>query len=185
MQLESVETATESQRRWHDEHKRRQARFVATARDHERGKTIQIIQEEPASEPVPATEPEQEYYFGIPVVLEKQDEPEIRPIATCELIKRAVCKYFRITLMDIVSERRDRYICRPRMVAFYLCRKLTTNSFPQIGRKFGDRDHTTVLNGIRRIEELRAIHADINAAVESISSQFANPTISSKIKPTR
>lgn len=67
-------------------------------------------------------------------------------------IKRATCKYFEITKIDIDSTRRTMGIVYPRQLAYFLSKTLTHNSFPEIGRRFGGRDHTTVLHGFRKIE---------------------------------
>jgi chromosomal replication initiator protein len=73
---------------------------------------------------------------------------------TIDEIQRKVAEHFSIKVTEMSSSRRARNVARPRQVAMYLAKKLTTRSFPEIGRKFGNRDHTTVLHGVRRIEEL-------------------------------
>ncbi|MEM7520665.1 MAG: chromosomal replication initiator protein DnaA [Pseudomonadota bacterium] len=72
-----------------------------------------------------------------------------------EEIQRKVSEHFNIRLSDIVGPKRLRSYARPRQVAMYLCKKLTTRSLPEIGRMFGGRDHTTVMHGVKRIEELK------------------------------
>jgi hypothetical protein len=69
-------------------------------------------------------------------------------------IQKATASYFDVTVLDMNSERRTRNVVRPRMVAAYLCKKLTPHSLPEIGRRFGGRDHTTILHSIRKIEDL-------------------------------
>ena len=64
-------------------------------------------------------------------------------------IKAAVVAHFGVAEIEMVSERRARRYSRPRQVAMMLARDLTLNSYPKIGREFGDRDHTTVLHGVR------------------------------------
>ena len=64
-------------------------------------------------------------------------------------IKSVVAKEFDIELIDIDSERRQMSLVIPRHVAFYLCKQLTPKSYPELGRKFGHRDHTTILHGVR------------------------------------
>jgi len=59
-------------------------------------------------------------------------------------------------MQDMHSARRARQVARPRQVAMYLCKKLTSRSLPEIGRKFGGRDHTTVMHAVRKIDELMA-----------------------------
>ena len=69
-------------------------------------------------------------------------------------IQRRVAQYYNIRLADMLSPRRARTVARPRQVAMYLSKQLTTRSLPEIGRKFGGRDHTTVIHAVRRIDEL-------------------------------
>ena len=74
---------------------------------------------------------------------------------TIEDIQKRVAEHFNIRLADMHSPRRARAVARPRQVAMYLAKHLTTRSLPEIGRKFGGRDHTTVMHAIKRVEELR------------------------------
>ncbi|MBE0453673.1 chromosomal replication initiator protein DnaA [Roseovarius autotrophicus] len=78
-----------------------------------------------------------------------------------EEIKRKVADHYNIRLSDMIGPKRTRCYARPRQVAMYLCKTLTSRSLPEIGRSFGGRDHTTVMHGVRRIEELRAHDAEI------------------------
>lgn len=73
---------------------------------------------------------------------------------TIDEIQRKVAEHFTLRLSDMHSSRRSRNVARPRQVAMYLCKKLTPRSLPEIGRKFGGRDHTTVMHAVRKIEEL-------------------------------
>jgi chromosomal replication initiator protein len=73
-----------------------------------------------------------------------------------EEIQRKVAEYYNIRLADMHSARRARQVARPRQVAMYLAKQMTPRSLPEIGRKFGGRDHTTVMYAVRKIEELRA-----------------------------
>lgn len=73
---------------------------------------------------------------------------------TVEDIQRRVAEYFSIKISDMQSARRSQNVARPRQVAMYLSKMLTSRSFPEIGRKFGGRDHTTVLHAVRKVEEL-------------------------------
>jgi len=75
---------------------------------------------------------------------------------TIEEIQKRVAEHFSIRLADMSSPRRARAVARPRQVAMYLAKQLTSRSLPEIGRKFGGRDHTTVMHAVRKIEELRA-----------------------------
>jgi len=74
---------------------------------------------------------------------------------TIDEIQRAVADYFNLRLAEMLSERRARNIARPRQIAMYLSKQLTSRSLPEIGRRFGGRDHTTVMHAVRKIEELR------------------------------
>jgi len=84
---------------------------------------------------------------------------------TIDEIQRRVAEHFNIRLSEMTSERRARAVARPRQVAMYLAKQLTTRSLPEIGRKFGGRDHTTVMHAVRKIEELalsdRALAEDV------------------------
>lgn len=72
-----------------------------------------------------------------------------------EEIQRKVAEHYNIRLSDMIGPKRVRTFARPRQVAMYLCKQLTSRSLPEIGRRFGGRDHTTVMHGVKRIEELR------------------------------
>ena len=73
---------------------------------------------------------------------------------TIEEIQRKVAEHFNIRLADMIGPKRVRTLARPRQVAMYLSKELTARSLPEIGRRFGGRDHTTILHGVRKIEEL-------------------------------
>lgn len=85
-----------------------------------------------------------------------------------------VSRYYDVSEVDLYSARRARNIVRPRQVAMYLAKTLTTRSFPEIGRRVGDRDHTTVLHAVRKITALIAtdpkIAKDVAALTEIIKS---------------
>jgi chromosomal replication initiator protein len=85
---------------------------------------------------------------------------------TIEEIQKKVAQHFNIRLADMHSARRARAVARPRQVAMYLSKQLTTRSLPEIGRKFGGRDHTTVMHAVKRIEELRQIDAALAEDIE-------------------
>ena len=80
---------------------------------------------------------------------------------TIEEIQRKVAEHYSVRLSDMVGPKRVRTIARPRQVAMYLAKQLTTRSLPEIGRRFGGRDHTTIMHGIRKIEELRLSDSQI------------------------
>ena len=74
---------------------------------------------------------------------------------TVEEIQRKVSEHYNIRLSDIIGPKRVRTYARPRQVAMYLAKQMTSRSLPEIGRRFGGRDHTTVMHGVKRIEELK------------------------------
>ncbi|MGI9200446.1 MAG: chromosomal replication initiator protein DnaA [Woeseiaceae bacterium] len=76
-------------------------------------------------------------------------------LVSIENIQKTVAEYFKIRVADLLSKSRSRSVARPRQVAMALAKELTNHSLPEIGDAFGGRDHTTVLHGCRRIEELR------------------------------
>ncbi|KEC56184.1 chromosomal replication initiator protein DnaA [Bartonella koehlerae] len=71
-----------------------------------------------------------------------------------EEIQRAVARHYNVSKQDLLSNRRTRTVVKPRQVAMYLAKMLTPRSLPEIGRRFGGRDHTTVLHAVRKIEDL-------------------------------
>ncbi|WP_397402468.1 chromosomal replication initiator protein DnaA [Phenylobacterium sp.] len=75
---------------------------------------------------------------------------------TVDTIQKVVAEHYALKQADLLSERRARAIARPRQVAMWLAKQITTRSLPDIGRRFGGRDHTTVLHAVRRIESLKA-----------------------------
>ncbi|MDO6586250.1 chromosomal replication initiator protein DnaA [Salipiger sp. 1_MG-2023] len=83
-----------------------------------------------------------------------------------EEIQRKVAEHYHIRLSDLIGPKRVRNFARPRQVAMYLCKQLTARSLPEIGRRFGGRDHTTVMHGVKRIEELRIKDSQIADDIE-------------------
>ncbi|MBO6504277.1 MAG: chromosomal replication initiator protein DnaA [Kordiimonadaceae bacterium] len=73
---------------------------------------------------------------------------------TIDEIQRTVAEYYNLRLSEMLSQRRSRVIARPRQVAMFLSKQLTSRSLPEIGRRFGGRDHTTVMHAVRKIEDL-------------------------------
>ncbi len=80
---------------------------------------------------------------------------------TIEEIQRKVAEHYNIRLSDMIGPKRLRNIARPRQVAMYLAKQLTPRSLPEIGRRFGGRDHTTIMHGVRKIEELMATDSQL------------------------
>ena len=93
---------------------------------------------------------------------------------TIDEIQNKVSNYFNLKIEDMTSSRRIRSFARPRQIAMYLSKKLTTRSLPEIGRKFGGRDHTTVIHAVKKIEQLKIENSkfdeDINLITQIITS---------------
>jgi chromosomal replication initiator protein len=88
---------------------------------------------------------------------------------TIEDIQKAVATHYNIKLSEMHSARRSRVVARPRQVAMYLAKRLTSKSLPEIGRKFGGKDHTTVMHAVKRIEELRVSDPDLSTDIELLN----------------
>ena len=109
---------------------------------------------------------------GRPVTLETTQEllqdllrANDRRISIEEIQKR-VAEHFNIRVADMHSARRARAVARPRQVAMYLAKQLTSRSLPEIGRKFGGRDHTTVMHAVKKVEQLSKSDAGFAEDVE-------------------
>ncbi|MGZ3276889.1 MAG: chromosomal replication initiator protein DnaA [Caulobacteraceae bacterium] len=91
---------------------------------------------------------------------------------TVDDIQKATADHFGLKQADLISERRNRAIARPRQAAMWLAKQLTTRSLPDIGRRFGGRDHTTVLHAVRRIDELRAADPQLTRDLETLTRKL-------------
>jgi chromosomal replication initiator protein len=87
-------------------------------------------------------------------------------------IQKAVAEHYSLRQADLLSERRNRAIARPRQAAMWLAKQLTTRSLPDIGRRFGGRDHTTVIHAVRRIEELKASDPVLTQDLETLTRKL-------------
>lgn len=87
-------------------------------------------------------------------------------------IQRQVSDHYRIRQADMLSPRRSRDVARPRQVAMWLAKQVTTRSLPEIGRHFGGRDHTTVIHAIRQVDKLRKADAEFDADVRLLLRQL-------------
>jgi len=99
--------------------------------------------------------------------------PKSETATTVEDIQRAVCDYYSIRLADLKSHRRHRAVSFPRMVAMYLCRQRLGTSFPELGDRFGGKDHTTVMSAVRKIDGLvKQEDTSVINAVEAIERKL-------------
>lgn len=93
---------------------------------------------------------------------------------TVDEIQKLVSDHFGLKQADLLSERRTRSVARPRQVAMWLCKQHTTRSYPDIGRRFGGRDHTTVLHAVKKVEELLQADDQIARDVEALTRKLRN-----------
>jgi chromosomal replication initiator protein len=116
---------------------------------------------------------------GQPITLEMA-EREIRDLirpqeprrVKIEDIQRIVARQYNVTRADLLSSRRTANVVRPRQVAMYLAKTLTLRSLPEIGRRFGGRDHTTVLHAVRKIENLVSTDTALAEEIELLKRQL-------------
>jgi chromosomal replication initiator protein len=100
--------------------------------------------------------------------------PRRAEVMSVEDIQRAVCNHFRLSNSDLLSKDRHKSVAFARQVAMYLCRQRLKCSFPELGRAFGNRDHTTVMSAVRRVEALRQRDPQVNAHLEAIEQKLAS-----------
>lgn len=120
---------------------------------------LTVVEPEPEPIPVPEPEPVQEQVRLL------SPYPKIREIIVL------VARYYNVTRIDIISQRRSRTIAFPRHVGFYLARTLTPCSLPEIGKAF-DKDHTTVLHGVQKITRLREEDHELRGSLELLSAKL-------------
>ena len=87
-------------------------------------------------------------------------------------IQNLVCKYFKISKNEMLSPRRSRYLVRPRQIAMYLSKNLTSKSLPDIGREFSNRDHTTVIHSVKVVEKLKYIDGEFKNTIDKIKNDI-------------
>jgi chromosomal replication initiator protein len=89
-----------------------------------------------------------------------------------EDIQEVVSNWFHVKISDLKSRRRSKTLVHPRQIAMYLCRELTDASYPEIGRHFGGKDHTTIIHACRQVTKAResdsALHATLDGLKEKI-----------------
>ena len=91
---------------------------------------------------------------------------------TIENIQKNVCDYFKINIREMLSQRRSRYLVRPRQIAMYLSKNLTSKSLPDIGREFSGRDHTTVIHSIKTIDKLQKVEKEISKSIDKLKNKI-------------
>ena len=83
-----------------------------------------------------------------------------------EDILKIVARHYKVPRNELLSSRRSRDVVRPRQIAMYLAKSLTSRSLPEIGRRFGGRDHTTVLHSVRKVEQLMSQDGELTQEIE-------------------
>jgi len=91
---------------------------------------------------------------------------------TIDLIQTLVCKFFKISKNEMLSSRRSRYLVRPRQIAIYLTKIITSKSLPEIGRAFSNRDHTTIIHSVRTIEKLKEKDSEMIDNINKLKNQI-------------
>jgi len=95
-------------------------------------------------------------------------------------IQKIVSEYFQITVEDIRSKKRSSNISFPRQIAMYLCRKMTSESFPKIGTEFGGKDHSTVMHSVDKIEEEIKVNPDLAKIIEKLKEDIGDGVVKKK-----
>ncbi len=98
-----------------------------------------------------------------------QDEPVK---LTIPLIQKAVGNFFQISVEDLKSKKKDRFITYPRQIAMYLCREMMGATQPQIGREFGNRDHTTVIHACEKIKDSRKTDPQLERTLSELEKEL-------------
>ena len=91
-------------------------------------------------------------------------------VVTVDKIQNTVSNFFNISLTEMLSQRRSRPLARPRQIAMFLAKKLTTRSLPEIGRRFANRDHTTVIHAVKTITRLSEKESEMKKNIDEIKS---------------
>jgi chromosomal replication initiator protein len=95
-----------------------------------------------------------------------------KKIVSMEDIQEAVSSRFHVKIADLKSRRRSKTLVHPRQIAMYLCRELTDASYPEIGRHFGGKDHTTIIHACRQITKVKEGDVTLNATLESLREEI-------------
>ena len=102
----------------------------------------------------------------------KQFMSQSSPNLTIESIQREVAAHFNIKVSEMRGPKRHKALARPRQIAMYLSRKLTSSSFPEIGSRFGGKDHSTVISACKKVEQLMEKDLQVRTAVETLERQL-------------
>ncbi len=97
---------------------------------------------------------------------------EKKKIIAMDDVEEAVAARFHLRIADLKSRRRSKTLVQPRQIAMYLCREMTDSSFPEIGRQFGGKDHTTIIHGCRQIAKALETDSELRATIESLKTHI-------------
>jgi chromosomal replication initiator protein len=102
---------------------------------------------------------------------------EAQPVRRVKIedIQKVTARFFKISKDDMISARRTSNVVRPRQIAIYLAKSLTLRSLPEIGRRFGGRDHTTILHAVRKIEQLMSKDEEMENNVSTLKRLIGCP----------
>lgn len=95
-----------------------------------------------------------------------------KKVVTMDDIQEAVCTQFHVKLTELKSRRRSKTLVHPRQIAMYLCRELTDASYPEIGRQFGGKDHTTIIHACRQVGKSRETDTTLQATIETLKEHI-------------
>jgi hypothetical protein len=126
---------------------------------------LEVIAPAPEPEPEPKPDPVRDW------IIVSTPAAALRP-ASSSLILSMVTQETGVSRLDILSDRRGAKIVRPRQIAYYLMRHCTPLSLPEIGRRMGKRDHTSVLSGVRKITNLLQSDAALRATIDSLAARI-------------
>jgi len=97
---------------------------------------------------------------------------DARKVVSMEDIQEAVCTQYHVKLTELKSRRRSKTLVHPRQIAMYLCRELTDASYPEIGRHFGGKDHTTIIHACRQVAKGKESDPALHATLESLKERI-------------
>lgn len=135
-----------------------------------------VPEDEPRREKVTWEPPPEKSEGDVPLAMHEQ-QPFSKQVYDCPRLPhrvyiddviKLVCRYYQVSRNDFLSRRKSESILRPRQLGMYLAHKITRRSLPEIGRRFGGRDHTTVLHSVKKIEELMPTDAAMRQELETL-----------------
>ena len=96
-----------------------------------------------------------------------------KKVITLEDVQDVVARRYQVKVSELKSKRRTKTVVHPRQIAMYLCRELTDSSFPEIGREFGGKDHTTIIHACRQIEKAVEKDDSLRTTVENLKDEIS------------